>query len=518
MPGPWEKYASPQSAPAPQAPWIKYQQSSSTVDSSVPGIVRTGLGIAEGAAESMNPLAIPRGLEALGRGAGITAAKLYQGEGFHPIEALKQGEAESKLPSANISEVAAGIRTLGDIALHPSQATNIKNIFQGEKKAQEEFNNLFVSPTAKQATELGVGVLTLGGVAKDVLNATGLLPKISSAAEKFAVNSLKPNKTTMKILRAEGKVPEIGKELLNEGLPGAGLSWANMEEKVGNQLEKYGDVIDHFATTADKAIARDSSIRGVLVSDLRSDLDNKLVPALVHKAQTDVSKSVRNWFDENIPPASPTGEMSFAQAQDIKKTLKSKAHFGKDFGADTKSKIEADAYKALYGIVNDNIESQMESALKAGGSSEEIAQFLKAKEKYGIYKTASKVLANTLAGKDSNRMFSWTDYDVGRTAGAVEALKRGDLLGAITGTGAAIVNKLARERGNQATASFLNAISKPDIALESFVGPGGLKNADIQGVRKGINKLGGLAGSLNMRPKDQTLIFTEPSVVTPGGK
>ena len=462
----------------------------------VSAAVKVPLGFAVGIAEGMNPLAIPRTVE--------TAVRSLREEsdpqkGFFGRLAERFGKAEAKsvIPKMNVDQIAAGTRTGIDVVanLFSGNVPTVKEIgktFELEKKSQQNFNDMLVSPGAKTAGEVLTGVASLGSLAKDVASGVGLLKKTQGFANEAAVSALKPSKAAYKILSSEKRIQPLGAELNAEGVPGLGISWKSMASKVSEKLDEWGKKVGHFGESADKAVARDSSIRGVLVDGMASDVSNKLVPQLVADGKADVARAISDWVETNLKAAGPGGEIGFTQAQRIKNTLQAtKAKFGT--ANDTAME---NGFQDLYRVLNDHIENGIETALKKAGSSEELSQFLEAKQKYGLYKKAGDILNNTVASKDANRLFSLSDHIVGTGTGAAEMVRSGPK-GVAIGLAGAIANKLLRERGNQALAGLLNLGSKNNVALESIFKAGGVSPAQLDGIRKLVNQGGTFAGSIN---------------------
>ncbi len=431
-------------------------QESVPKESIIDTVSRGAVGFSTGMAEALNPLAIPHSLEVLGR-AGLMGRMPNRQPGAGLWDSIKgnlaQAEKDSVLPRMNIDQVASGIRTVARAPFSPDE--KITDIFDSEMDRQKEFNNMLPAGT-KMAGELTGVVGSLGLAAKDAIKLIpGIGKKASGVANEAAYQALKPQGQYGKKISGSPRAQEIGQQLIEDKIVTAGASFKDILKRVKGKLDEYGQKIGHFAETADKARARDSSVRGVLVDDVIQQVEGKIIPKLIEEGAADTAQTVQSWLNNNLKSAAPGGEISFAQAQKIKGTLgKTKAKF--QSANDT---VAGDAFQDVYGVINESIENGIEGALKKFGSAEEIGQFVKAKGSFRNLKDAEKFIEDTVARSANNRMFSLTDYLTsvgGMGAGAAIAGTPGAVIGPALG----VANKLARTRGNQVKASFFDSIAE----------------------------------------------------------
>lgn len=157
-------------------------------------IAAVPVGVAEGVSEVVNPQNFLHNTETLARGAGITAAKLYQGEGFHPLDALSEAKQQAIIPHQPLSNVAAGTRAslrsakdlaLGKYATGGTLFDRIKRFsndsdqnYQEELGRQEIFDSTPGTPEGRLA----------GNVAVAVTDAAPILSAIGGKATKVIEN------------------------------------------------------------------------------------------------------------------------------------------------------------------------------------------------------------------------------------------------------------------------------------------------------------------------------------------
>lgn len=418
-------------------------------------------GVFMGVSEIANPFSIPGGVERLGRGAYkyATTPKSF-------FESIREADKEAKIPMFTMREVAPYIRAGGEATIEKGldlvTGQNIAQPFEEkiaeQKEAQERVQGDPIVEGAQDATEIAAGVFALANLAKTGLKATKFGKKLQksakAAADDTAFQVLKPSGKYGKKIAGSPRAQEIGDQLLKDKIVTAGASFKDVLGRTQKKLDEYGKVIGHFAENADAARARDSSIRGVMIDEVIEKVNNKVIPKLIESGAADTAEQLSNWMIKNLKLAGPSGEISFAQAQQIKGTLgKTKAKFNA-----ANDSISADAFQDLYHTLNESIENGIESGLKKFGSAEDIKQFTDAKVSYRNLKDAEKFIEDTVGRMSNNRMFSLTDYIAG-SAGpnllkdAATAPEK-----AAAAFAASTLNKGLRSRGNQVQASFFNTI------------------------------------------------------------
>lgn len=446
----------PSTTPVPEAP--------------ISEAVRTPLGIAKGVANYLNPAAIPGGIERLGRAA-VEYATTPKGLG----ESFATAEKEAIIPTPTISEQAAGLRAA---IRTPFSDKTYGALLKEEKASQKEVEGKYFNPTAETAGEIGAGILSLGLLGKDALQAAGVGKKLSNIANQSAYESLKPlGKAADKIVD-QGRAQAIGKQLLDDKIVTPGASYKNILSRTNAKLKDYGEQIGFYAKTADKAIASDSSLRGIDVPDLLSNIQNKVIAPLAGDPSTvSAAKQVSDWAVD-LKDISQNQDLGFEKAQKLKRSLDAvKAKFGR--GGDT---ILKDAFQDVYRILNDKIEQGIANVFSKAAP-DQVNGFEAAKTAYRNLADARAFISKTVARSDKNRFLSLTDY-ASLFGGGVIGGVTGGPAGAAVGIPAAIANRLIRTKGSQALAGSAKGLSNL------------LNTQNIPVAQKGV-LAGGLVNMLN---------------------
>lgn len=413
-------------------------------------------GFAMGVAEGLNPLALPRAAETVVRAFGEDAdpSKSLIGR---VGERLEKASKKAVVPEFNVAQIASGTRTAFRKPFNWDKP--IVELFNQEMKAQKDFESQ-LPENSKKAGEIITAVVSVGAAGKDIIKAASrAVPGGTKALEKgartAAFQSIKPiGKAGKKLAADPQRVQAIGKQLLDDGIVTAGSSFKDILKKTKGKLDEYGEVIGHYAKSADDALARDSSVRGVLVDNVTNRVQNQVIPELIESGASDVAEQVSKWLSGNLKAAGPSGELSFKQAQKIKKVLDgTKAKFKA-----SSDSVSHDAFQDVYRILNDEIETGIAQALTKAGSKEEIGQFMKAKDAYRNLKDAERFLEDTVGRMANNRMFSLTDYIAAVAAGGADGgvMQKGALSALM-----ATANRAARMKGNQVTAATLSGLAAP---------------------------------------------------------
>jgi hypothetical protein len=407
------------------------------------------LGFAQGASEVLNPAAIPHGIETLAR----TAITSLNPRNKGLAATLQESSQEAWIPKGNVGQLAAGARTLARMPVNMDKP--IAEIYNQEIASQKAYEDA-LPEGAKKAGEYTAMAVSLGSALKDVGRGAKLAPAAERAANKSAVLSLKPSGAVgKKLLTNERRVEQLGKTLRDEKIVTAGASYKDILKRTAEKLDNYGEEIGHFSKSADAAIARDSSIRGISVADVAKRAENSIIPELIQNGKADVAKQVSDWVSGNLKAAAgEAGEIGFKQMQNIKTTLaKTKGKF--DAARDTNS---SEAFQDLWNVLNDAHEEGISVALSKAGSADDIKSFMKAKETYRDLKDAEKYIKETVGRMDANRAISPSDYFAGGSALVGGAATAG-VPGAALAIPAAIANRVIRTRGNQLATGFYGSVA-----------------------------------------------------------
>lgn len=404
-------------------------------------------GGAYGVAETVNPLSVPHGLETMGR---FILSKRLPEEGL--MQKLERSSREAVIPEMSPSKIAAAGRAfLGNDG-------TFQDRYQNELAVQKQAEDAVLDPTARSVGQLGTAIAGAVPLAKSALSIPAKIPvvakKMADFAEDVSFNALKPIKSMAQAILETGRAKPIGRQLLNDKIVTSGASWQQIAGRIDDKLDDYGKVIGHFTKSADQAVSRDSSIRGIQVQDIRNKITNKLIPDLIESGEEDVAKKILSWVDGNLKSAAPTGEIGFEQATNILGKVAKRAKYN-NLNPDPAS----DAFRDIYGILNEERINGIERALKQAGSLDDMDEFLKAKEGYRNLSQAQTIINKTVSGKVSNRAVSPSDWASG-FAGALLDSSGSTATKALMGVGSAGLNKLSRERGLQTAASVFDSIAK----------------------------------------------------------
>jgi len=414
-------------------------------------------GFATGVSEALNPLALPRSLETLGRAAlEVDSPKVKEAKGLWGkiTTALEEADKKAIIPSISVGEVASGIRTASRKVAGDNKS--LGNIYNEELDRQGQYNRETAS--AQMAGGLTSAILSLGSAAKDltkIIAGKKLSGVAKTIAGKNAYEATKPTGKLADQISAANRGTEIGTRLLDEGIVTASASAPKMLEKTEKALSNYGEEIGYFAKAADKAVARDSTIRPISVQQLESDIQQKIIAPLSQDPSTvGAANQVQDWIDK-LKSITKGGDVGFEQAQAWKTQVgKTKAKFGK--GGDSISK---DAFQELYTIINKHIENGIESAVAKGAPEIDASKFVQAKDAYRDLKDAQSLLKKRVATESKNRKISLTDYMTG-IGGMVTGGGLAGPAGVVGGAALGVANKLLRMKGSQAAAVSANKLAK----------------------------------------------------------
>lgn len=413
-------------------------------------------GATVGVAEAMNPASLPRFAETVTRMPFQDVNKdqsLFGRLG----ERYKKADEASVIPEFNISQLAAGTRAA---ARAPFSDKNLSDVYKEEMANQKNFESDFLPPYSKAIGQGVAGAVSLGTGIKDLAAMTSLGKATRGAANTQAYNSLRPIGTAAQKMSKEGRIQPIGEQLLKEGIVTAGATYKNILERTQSKLKDYGEKIGYFAKAADEAAARDSSIRQIPFDDLANNIRSKVIaPLLEDPSSMSAGEDVAKWVS-NLEKVHGGQDISYQKAQTMKGMLdKVKAKFKS--GGDTISK---DAYQEVYGIINEQMENGIGAAISKAAPTIQ-NDFKETKTAFRNLKDAERLIEKTVSKTaNENNRFSLTDMIAGGV-GATIGAPLGPLGAGAGGIAAGVANNLAKTRGSQAAASFLNAVgTKTDMS------------------------------------------------------
>jgi hypothetical protein len=440
MAAPWEKFQK-LNAGSESGPWDKFQaakpqekkpQGPSALDSVGAGITNAvTLGYYPEIEAAAAPLISKVG-DAL---TGSNTAPALQGKNFaqRREESAKDMQA---IAAANPGSYAAGnvVGAIGSGALLPVA----KGATMGARALS---SGLF-------GAALGGG-LQLGG--------DKLVSSLRGTAEQRAFKSLGPYSREAQNNYARGKINEVGREILDQGIVGGRpRSYESIAKRAGEAKtvagQNLGNVVDDLAVAGQQSgispIARKS------VSDqLRQELlGNPELPGVAKRNES--YEALINAFENG-------GDMDLTKIRELKQAIKDGNLINWKRLPDADIPQDERFYRSLNGQLI-QAENELAAAIAAGTGKSK--QFEGAKRAYGAADEALNISSKREGREFANRFLSPTDYFTGG-AGAVAGFSSGDSIEerikrAAIGAGLALANKGARQYGNQITAMGANNMAK----------------------------------------------------------
>lgn len=423
-------------------------------------LTKTGLVDAEAleGRKEVNPVAAGLG-EATGIGAGLAVgpgALLAKGAGM-------AGRAAAAAVGEGLGARLVGAGVQGMVE---GSAYGLGNTLSESALGNTELNAQKLVAGAGLGALVGFG----GGAAGELLN-TGLrlgAGKLAQHIESLpdAIQDVADQKTLkaagaiQKDFRklSEDDVSKVAGHLRDAGIVTPGASKADVLERVQGALEKSGQDIGDYLKAADDvspvSLHPDWETRplkpgeskyvggfdmGAVLKRAREDV---LAPLQADPATKAEASSLASLLDDY--EARAKDGVSFEEANRFKGTLQKQV---KDFLNTADTKV---AKKKLSGIFNDEIERQLGDTLDESY----MQGFQEAKARYGSFKTATKLAQQGVDREAGNQAFGLTDKIL-----AAGGIAHGGPAGALLGGGAALVNKLARERGDSFLATGLDKLA-----------------------------------------------------------
>lgn len=275
--------------------------------------------------------------------------------------------------------------------------------------------------------------------------------KMGEIAERRAVKAIGADvlKPQRKIERMPRGRQAFGRELLESGIVTAGKTVPEMQDKATQLAEASGNAIGSAMQRFDKKIGVPSINRAALLAEIEA------IPAEIGKnpAKVALAQRIQSTFVEPMREWSKRGDAAtLEEVWEIRSGL--------DDLAFTPTGLDKPLNKELQKLRR-IIENRLTvTAKNAGITPEELAAYDRAKRTYQVSKEAAITTKEKVDRMQSNRAVSLTDYlsgGAGAGAGATIAGPVGGTVGAIMG---AMGNKLARERGPQASAAALDSLSR----------------------------------------------------------
>lgn len=315
-----------------------------------------------------------------------------------------------------------------------------------------EGEGLQVADRAKNAAlSAGLSFLLGGAAGKLAGGAKG-------AAEKQAFKALGPYAREARQAFAKGKVNEIGRELLDEGvISNMPKTYGKLAETLEDAASKKGASLGKIVDQLDE-FAKGNNQRAVAAKDIGERLKAKLIKDTSLPGVGSENEMHAGLIDEFV---AKTGNLSLKGAEELKRKIGDLIKWDRLPGADIPPKETF--YRAVYRELAETAEKGAEQVdkLASGASS---TRFKDAKSAFGNLKEAANIVAKRDAKEFANRLISPSDYITGGLGAAAgfgsgegieDRLKRATI-GASLGLG----NKALRTFGPQVAAKQLDTLSK----------------------------------------------------------
>lgn len=434
-------------------------------------------------------------------------------EGVHPIASFLRG-ADQALTLGGSDELTAGLETAWDKVMGSGKPwkdlyREKQKVAEGEVDQAREDNpksyygglatgavgSAFVpglnilSPTAEAGMAVNVGKAALQGGAQGALSSHGNLDNqdsqnrllqdsalgagagavlqganeaVAGVADKIRPDTLRENAAFRGFKSATGQNKRAFKEAvkmdnvfskgttaLNADEAGPPIvGWiSKSEDVVPKAIEKkefYGNKINEVAKNIDAKMPE--SISGQKIADNILDYAASL-------PETEQTKSVINMLQREAENYAKKGNMSFADAQNLKNSYRF------DPLSQSFDKRSVNQLKSIVGDEMDSAANMMSHIAQDSGDkslADVLGQYKDYKDKYGAYATFADKGQDRLAANMSNRTLSPTDY-----LAAIGGLAHGNVGGAAALAGA---NNIGRNYGSAFMARGQNAAAN---ALES---------------------------------------------------
>ena len=240
---------------------------------------------------------------------------------------------------------------------------------------------------------------------------------------------------------ATKKIVKVGRDILKE--PDVLTPLSSVEDiapRITAAREKYGKLIGSVGDDIDTMVPK--SVDAKHIANDIVDYAAKIPPTESGKTlQTRLMEEAKNFED--------IGLLSFADAQLLKNQFRYKP-------VDADALISnQDATNAVRRIIKREME-------RTADRFQRLDEYLFFKSKFGSFKAAEGAATDRVQKNITNRFISPSDYGIGAAAGIANSFAAGSITptSVLIGTGAALGNKFARERGSALAAKTADAILK----------------------------------------------------------
>lgn len=273
------------------------------------------LGFAQGAADVVNPAAVPRGVETIGRTLAKVAAHPIESI-KHPINTLVDAEKESVIPAPSIGDQASGVRTLIQAALNPG-SDYLGNLEENQAVQKEYEGGLnSTARTTGQVAAIVPGLIAAAktavkGVTKLASKTPGLLGKLEGAVSKAGIRAGTGERIVQQGVANAEKLSQfktVGDTYIYDKAQNLGklvenyrdFRNANYEKAIEPLLKQHGAVeipVDDIYYAVSDTLDEADSLSGKLVKHLQGLTESlRDKPALSFAEANEMKKGLMNKF------------------------------------------------------------------------------------------------------------------------------------------------------------------------------------------------------------------------------
>lgn len=385
------------------------------------------------------------------------------------IERLKSQQEER--PGLSLaSSLAGGVVGGAPLAALAAPATALGRIGQAAKvggaigllSKPEDIKGQESGLQLKERLTGGLVGAGAGALGQGILEAPAkIASKLKGAAETQAFKALGPYTREARKEMSKGRVQEIGRELLDDGIIGRvpksyGTIAERASKRAGEAGEALGSTIKTLSAEAEKAGIKGVDKTGVALAVAKDMINpDETIPGVAQQ-----NKAIWQALNTFVGKEN-TENLSLQAGENLKKLIGKEIKWDRLPGADIP--LMEQVNRSLYFKMREaaesvatSIEDQLPGATKG--------LFKSQKTKYGLLETASDIAGKREAKEMANRMISPSDYAAG-IGGLIlggsfgqtpEEKLQNAAIGAMLGGG----NKFLRQYGNQLTAKALDTMSK----------------------------------------------------------
>jgi hypothetical protein len=281
---------------------------------------------------------------------------------------------------------------------------------------------------AVKAGGISAGINLLGGMLAKGGKAVGGLDKF---AEERAVKSLDPILSQQERLANKGAVRKLGREMLDNDIVKFGSSVDDIADDLGNVLRRDGREIQGIRTAADAAGAS---------TDLNRLARKGSAMEAFSDATNESAEDMAKVYARNADRFAKVPTRSIAETQEEIADLSSKINFKRP--ADAIPPAQQEAYRSLRRDMVDQVTDQVRQTRP-----QDLNKYQDLMERFALFKDGDEIVQKAVARNAKN-----ADLGLRGSILASQAARGEGAEGLARGLSVAMLEKLAKERGNSALA------------------------------------------------------------------